>query len=338
MPLISVILPVYNGEKTIRSTIESVLPQSFADFELIVINDGSQDKTLEIISAFDDPRIQVFSYPNAGVSASRNRGIAHAKGEYIALIDADDLWTPDKLEAQLNALKEHSHAAVAYSLTNYIDESGKILASGSNISVSGDVYGNLLLANFVENGSNVLIRAQALREVGGFNESLQYAEDWDLWLRLAARYHFVAVPSPQILYRIPINPRSVNLQKMETDTMLVIERAFTQIPQSLRYLKPFSKANIYKYLTYKAIESSSSSQTGFIAARFFGIAIKNDPSWLPKQSILLKIWFKITVVALLPPQQAQALMAKFPSLPKIHQLLLTYTRVEPGSISSSLKT
>src|SRR5574338_867068 len=123
MPTISVILPVYNGEKTIQETIESVLQQTFEDFELIIINDGSQDATLHQVSTLSDARIKVFSYPNAGVSASRNRGIAQAEGEYIAFIDADDLWTPDKLGAQFKTLQTNPQVAVAYSWTNWIDES-----------------------------------------------------------------------------------------------------------------------------------------------------------------------------------------------------------------------
>ena len=91
MPLISVIIPVYNGEITIKETIDSVLTQTFLDFELIVINDGSQDLTLKIVSSILDPRLKVFSYPNAGLAATRNRGISHASGEYISFIDADDL-------------------------------------------------------------------------------------------------------------------------------------------------------------------------------------------------------------------------------------------------------
>jgi glycosyltransferase involved in cell wall biosynthesis len=120
MPLISVIIPVYNGEKTIKETIEAVLNQTFSDFELIVINDGSQDSTLDIVSSIQEARIKVFSYPNAGQAISRNRGLSHACGEFIAFLDADDLWTPDKLEAQLKALQANPQAGVAYSWTAWI--------------------------------------------------------------------------------------------------------------------------------------------------------------------------------------------------------------------------
>src|SRR4028119_546862 len=117
MPIISVIIPAYNAERTIKETIQSVLNQSFQDLELLIINDGSQDSTLDVVESIQDPRIRVFCYLNAGSSASRNRGIGLAKGEYISFIDADDLWTVDKLESQFKALQENPKAAVAYSWT-----------------------------------------------------------------------------------------------------------------------------------------------------------------------------------------------------------------------------
>ena len=115
MPLISVIIPVYNAEATIKETIDSVLNQTFTNLELIVINDGSKDSSLSIISNIKDSRLKLFSYDNAGVAISRNRGIKKASGKFIAFIDADDLWTSDKLEAQLKALQSNPQAAVAYS-------------------------------------------------------------------------------------------------------------------------------------------------------------------------------------------------------------------------------
>ena len=159
---ISVIIPVFNGEQTIEETINSILDQTFQDIEIIIINDGSTDATLEIVENISDSRIKIFSYPNAGLSASRNRGIDRAKGEYISFIDADDLWTPDKLELQWQALQKNPQAAVAYSWTDYIDESSKFIKSGRRITINGDAFSKLLITNFLENGSNPLIRFKKL--------------------------------------------------------------------------------------------------------------------------------------------------------------------------------
>ncbi|MFM6395643.1 glycosyltransferase family 2 protein [Planktothrix sp.] len=161
MPLISVVIPTYNAEKTIEETIHSVLNQTVSDLELIVVNDGSTDSTLEIISKFTDPRLKVFSYPHSGANSARNRGLEQASGEYISFIDADDLWTPDKLELQLKVLQENPEAKVAYSWTDCIDESSQFLRRGGHVTVNGDVYLHLLVANFLENGSNPLMRTGA---------------------------------------------------------------------------------------------------------------------------------------------------------------------------------
>lgn len=332
MPLISVIIPVYNGEKTINETIESVLNQTFQDFELIVINDGSNDATLKIVESINDLRIKIFSYPNAGPNPARNRGISQANGEYISLIDADDLWVFDKLETQLQALQANPEVAVAYSWSDYIDESSKFLRRGSHISATGNVYQHLLLSNFLENGSNPLIRKQALVEVGGFHESLTHAEDWDMWLRLASRYHFMAVPSSQILYRVSRDSSSCNIYKLESGCLQVINQAFAQAPESLQYLKRYSLANLYKYLTSKALEGSVERSNGFTAARFLWQAIRNDPLLL-RAPVLVKVLFKIAAIALFPSPVAQILLTKVGKLSDV-QALYGYMQLDPSIINS----
>lgn len=326
MPTISVVIPVYNGEKTIKETIESVLSQTWQDFEILVINDGSTDSTLEVVKSIPDSRIKIFSYNNAGPSASRNRGISYAAGEFIAFLDADDLWTPDKLEAQLKALQNNPQAAVAYSWTNHIDKSGNFLRTGSQIAVNGNAYEKLLLVNFFEHGSNPLICKQALLEVGGFDESLRQGEDWEMWLRLAARYDLVAVPLRQILYRVYNKSASSNVLKLESGSRQVIERAFKQAPLSLQHLKFYSLANLYKYLTYKVLEEPSEQRHGWLAARFFWQGIRNDLGLLPPQRDLIKIGFKILAIALLPPTLAQAILARFSTLSDIQKVLLQFMR------------
>lgn len=311
MPLISVIIPVYNGEKTIRETIESVLKQTCADLEVIVINDGSQDSTLNIVSSIKDPRLKVFNYSNSGVSASRNRGFDLASGEFISFLDADDLWTSDKLEAQLKALQANPSAAVAYSWVNYITETSEFFRSGNYITMNGNVYDKLLIQNVLENGSNPLIRKQALTEVGGFNKALFPADDWDMWLRLAERYHYVAVPYPQILYRMSPHSASANILNMEAASKRLLEQTFNHAPASLQHLKKKANAAVYNYLSLKALESPLRRQNGIIATRCFWNAIKYDPSVLLRWETMLKMLFKITTVFLLPSRQYVAMKNAF---------------------------
>lgn len=311
MALISVIIPVFNGQNTIQRTIESVLNQTFEDYELIIINDGSTDSTEEVISQIPDPRIKVFNYSNSGPSASRNRGIDIASGKYISFIDADDLWTSDKLEKQLYKLEENPQAKIAYSWTNYIDEFDKFLYPGSHITANGNVYEKLLLNNFIENGSNPLIYRQALIEVGGFDESLFAAEDLDVWFKLAIKYEFVAVPSPQILYRVSTNSLSSNLARVEKQCLEVIDRAFDRVSKSLQNLKPKSVSNLYLYLTIKSLEGNVTKTKGIAAARYYINAVKNNISLLQaRRKLMIIMWIKIIAYILLPSTILENLLKK----------------------------
>ena len=302
MPIISVIIAVHNGEKTIRETIESVLQQTFSDFELIVINDGSEDATLEIVSHFQDHRLKIFSFPQLGVSASRNQGIRLAEGDYVTFLDADDLWTTDKLEAQLKALQANPQAAVVYSWTDYIDEQGKFLYPAKRVNFRGNVYAQILVSDFLENGSNALIRKQALiKSKLDFDESLQGGEDWDILIHLAAKYQFVLVPSPQILYRVSRTSASSKIAQHESDCLKVIDKAFQQAPSHLQYLQKQSLSHLYTYLTFKCLQSVPERKIGLKAINCFWLAVKNDLSILRRRSRLMAIViFKIMAIIVIP--------------------------------------
>ena len=251
MAIISVIIPAYNAEKTIIDTVNSVLKQTFLDWELIVINDGSTDKTLELLLAVNDARLKVYSYPNGGLSIARNRGINLAKGEYISFLDADDLWTPDKLELQLAVLKNQPEAGLAYSWIYSMDEKGESFLPGHSVYFEGNVYAPLLLNNFIVNGSNCLVSRQALESVGEFDSSMDGTADWDYWLRLAASCQFVLVPKFQIFYRASSSAMSTNVEYMEKCILKTTEKAFQAAPLEMQSLKIQSLANSYRYLAYK---------------------------------------------------------------------------------------
>jgi glycosyltransferase involved in cell wall biosynthesis len=309
-PIISVIIPAYNSEKTIKITIDSVLNQTFKNFELIVINDGSTDSTLDIISQIQDYRLKVLSFDNAGGNVSRNRGLHQAVGEFISFLDADDIWTTDKLASQLEALQANTDAKVAYSWTDYIDENGKFLVTGNHLTVNGDVYERLLVSNFLENGSNPLIYRADLVELGGFDESLKAAQDWDMWLRLAAKYSFICVPSVQILYRVSANSLSANLARQEKACLQVLEGAYHARALVSKSIWNLSLANLYKYLVCKALQEPFNRQKGIAAARFLWLFIINDATRSQRINFNLKILLKIIIIIVLPPNWSTALVAK----------------------------
>ncbi|HLO87539.1 MAG TPA: glycosyltransferase [Nostocaceae cyanobacterium] len=300
LPKISVIIPAFNCESTIKRTIESVLNQTFTDWELIIINDGSTDATLDIISAFSDSRLKVFSFDNAGGNVSRNRGLKLAMGEFVSFLDGDDMWTSDKLLSQLKALQNNPQAAVAYSWTDYIDENDKIVISGGRLVANGNVYERLLLTNFLENGSNPLIRKEAIIELGGFDENLSAAQDWDMWLRLAAKFEFVNVPSAQILYRISANSVSSNLVRQERACLQVLEKAYQQKPSALRDNWHLSLANLYKYLTCKALQQPFNRQKGLTAGRFLYNYFLNDYARLKHLNFTFKLLVKVIILLIYP--------------------------------------
>lgn len=300
----------------------SVLNQTFQDFEIIIINDGSKDETLEEIDRISDSRVRVYSYPNSGQGASRNRGLFQARGEYIAFLDADDLWTADKLEAQLIALQSNPEVGVAYSWTDFIDEWGNFLRPGSHLNLSGDVYPHLLLTNILENGSNPLIRREAIDRVGQFDESLPPAEDWDFYLRLAAEYPFVVVPHPQILYRVYANSSSTNVFHLEAVSVKVIEKTFKQAPASFKHLKAHSLANLYKYLTFKSLEHSSGRIQGVAALQFLGKAILNDPSFMKQRRIIVSSLLKSLSLIVLPRNLLDRVLQKLERFSQTHCLLM----------------
>ena len=308
MPKISVIIPVYNGENTIRLTIESVLKQTYSEFELIVINDGSQDSTLEIISKINDSRVKIFSFKNAGGNVSRNRGLNYAVGDFVSFLDADDIWVPEKLASQLQTLQQNTDCKVAYSWTDYIDAQGNFLVSGTHFTANGNVYQQLLLNNFLENGSNPLICREAINLIGGFDESLNAAQDWDMWLRLADKFNFVCVPSVQILYRVSPNSVSSHLARQEKACLQVLEKAYKARP----FDKPIwhrSLANIYKYLTCKALQQPLNRHKGRVAALFLWKYFINNYSRFKEIKFIFKLLLKISLIIILPAAISTKLLA-----------------------------
>lgn len=302
MTLISVVIPVYNGEKTIASTIASVLSQTHSELEILAIDDGSTDKTLDVIAEIADPRLRVFSFPNGGQATARNHGIERSLGEFVAFLDADDQWTPDKLSAQLAALQRHPQAAVAYSWTNYVDDRGRVLRRSSHVGVEGKVLRTLLLMNFIENGSNVLVRREALQAIDPFSPDLVPTEDWDLWLRLAETFEFVCVPRLQIIYRVAPHSQSANVPRLERSCRTCLERAYQRSPQHVD-LEPRSRANLYKYLIYKILEGVPSDPQPRSrcreAWRLFRELISAEPSFW-KQRISFKVLLWLAILQLTP--------------------------------------
>jgi glycosyltransferase involved in cell wall biosynthesis len=294
MATISVIIPAYNAERTILKTIESVQQQTYKDLEIIVINDGSSDRTLEVLATIFDQKLKIYSYKNGGLPTARNRGISRATGDYISFIDADDLWTEDKLEKQLLALQQHPNAGVAYSWTTFMvedpDNPNNIsFVPDNQVSFTGNIFPDLLLGNFISNGSNILTRREAIESVGGFEPTLKSCEDWDYYLRLAAKWDFVLVPKPQILYLKSAVSMTSKADIMEAEGIRVLNRAYQNMLVKFKPQKNVSLANFNFYCGGLYLNSNNLENLTQARKKFWQAIQLYPPILFKKNSFVLLV-------------------------------------------------
>jgi len=203
---VSVIIPTFNRSALLQDALKSVLGQTFQDFEVIVVDNSSKDNTGEVVRSFHDPRIKLFEIDNEGVIArSRNYGLKEAKGEFIAFLDDDDMWLPEKLEAQLNYLKEHPEYSAVYSNTWIVadNDSKRRLYLKPEGFRKGDIFSDLLKENIIPQ-LTLLIRREVFERVGLLNEdpSLRCVEDYEYMLRVAMVFKVGFIEAPLTIYRL----------------------------------------------------------------------------------------------------------------------------------------
>ncbi len=196
-PRVSVIIPTYNRAWTLRAAVDSVLAQTYRDFELIVVDDGSTDDTAEILQPYG-PDITVIRQANAGVSAARNTGIRAAKGAFIAFLDSDDRWLADKLGVQVGFFASHPEAVICQTEETWIRNGKRVNPKKVHQKPSGRIF-KVSLALCLVSPSAVMLRKSLFDEIGGFDENLPACEDYDLWLRVSARYPVYLVQPPLII-------------------------------------------------------------------------------------------------------------------------------------------
>ena len=249
-PLVSVIIPCYNGEKFISEAIESVLNQTYQNFEIIVVDDGSTDSSKSVIEPFlKDPRIKLIEHgQNMGIPVARNTGIKMSKGEFVAFLDQDDLWLPEKLERQI-ALFEHSppDVGLVFSNINTVDSDGVIkeyksmrhIPSHINELAPQEVLKAVFLHNFIPM-ITVLVRRACFDTVGLLDESLKGGcDDYDFCLRLAAKYKVKYLDVPLALHRIHEANYS-NMERFFRDDMRIVDKILAQFP----FLAPLKKKKL----------------------------------------------------------------------------------------------
>lgn len=195
-------MPVYNGERFIKAAIESILNQTFTNFELIILNDGSTDKTLSIIKSFSDPRIRLIQNDEkSGLAHIRNKAIAASRGEYIALLDSDDISYSNRLQKQVDFLNSNPQHCLVSSWTDIINSDGKLIDKQAYLYTDKEIQIRLFFHNCIAQ-SSVMLRKSMLPSISPYDTSFPPAEDYHLWVRMAARYQMHIIKEPLIQYRV----------------------------------------------------------------------------------------------------------------------------------------
>jgi glycosyltransferase involved in cell wall biosynthesis len=232
LPLVSVIVPVFNGEAFIEGALDSALGQTYPRIEVIVVDDGSQDRTRAVVEAraAREPRVRLICQTNSGVAAARNRAIEHASGDFVAPLDADDVWDSTKIERQVARMRETSEqTGLVYCWWASIDVDNRIVDTSPQWRVEGAASERLLSVNWTGNASVPLYRRRCLEEVGGYGEifrerAAEGCEDWDLALRVAERFDVAVVPAVLVGYRRHREGMSARTDAMRRSYALVIQR------------------------------------------------------------------------------------------------------------------
>lgn len=244
-PGVSVVIPAYNGARTLGDTLKTVRAQTWKNLEIIVVDDGSTDATPDIIAAHaaEDPRVVGLTIPNDGVAAARNAGIAIARHDLIAPVDADDLWHPRKIELQMRAWERSGRrAGLVYCWYVMIDEDDMVLEHQDRIDHSGDVLRKICFGNFIGNGSSPLMLKSAVLAAGGFDSSLharqaQGCEDLQLYFAIAERHDFAVAPHFLLGYRTTRDNMSSDGQRMLRSYDLVMDAAKCRYPAYSREIE-----------------------------------------------------------------------------------------------------
>ena len=266
-PRVSVVMPVYNVEAYVAEAITSVLAQTLPDFELIIVDDGGNDGSMDICRGFDDPRIRIISQANRGLAGARNTGIAAARAPYIALLDSDDRWLPDKLALHVIHLDNTPEIGVSYCPSRFIDEAGNPLRLGQRPRLDGVTPAHIFCRNPVGNGSVPVIRSEALDTIVfrhpteplrncWFDESLRQSEDIELWTRLAVcgNVRFAGIAPALTEYRLGRGGLSAQILRQYESWEGIVTRLTRHAPDFINAHVDRARAYQLRYLARRAVQ------------------------------------------------------------------------------------
>jgi glycosyltransferase involved in cell wall biosynthesis len=266
MRKVSVIIPVYGIEKYVAATVQSVLAQTYDNFELLIIDDASPDRSIEICQQFTDCRIKIIHQKNRGLAGARNTGIRHAQGEYLAFLDGDDLWLPEKLEKHIAHLEKSPKVGISFSRSAFIDEAGKPLGIYQMPKLK-DISPQLILCrNPIGNGSAAVVRREVFEDIKYqenlygltenfyFDEKFRQSEDVEFWLRVAIQTHWLieGIPEALTLYRVNSGGLSANLSKQLEGLEKIIQKTRSYAPDAIA-CENLARAYYLRYAARRAV-------------------------------------------------------------------------------------
>ncbi len=265
--LVSVIITTFNRADYIKYSIESVLEQAYKHFELIIVDDGSTDNTVDIVKSYNDKRIRYFYQTNLGQNFARNYGLQVSKGKYAAFLDSDDVWENNKLEKQVEILDKHADIGLVYCATSIIDKHNREIERQKLHNYCGNVTNQLLLLNFLYNISCAMFRIdESLYRVGMFDESITKMTDWEFYLKYSLHNKFYSIPEYLVKHRVLGNSINFNYMEHLVSGFRIFDKFFQNkdLPGSVIKKKELAYAMQYRHLAQKFLDNGK-----YIEARVY---------------------------------------------------------------------
>ncbi|MCI0590553.1 MAG: glycosyltransferase [Gammaproteobacteria bacterium] len=285
-PLVSVVIATYNMAVYLPLAVRSALDQTYKNIELLIIDDGSTDSTKETVRPFlEDTRVRYLFQENRGQGTAKNQGVRESRGEYIAFLDADDLWAPEKLELQLVLFSMSETVGVVHSRLAYIDETGKELRVADNELFRGRVTGPLLIRNFIGFGTCV-VKKECFDRMGVFNDKLRMGIDYDLWLRFSTQYAFDYVDRPLLYYRLWSGQMSHNCKGRYLNGIEIMKNFLQEFP-GIVDKNTENEAWAHTYVGFGQCVYNVDQRLAS-ALNFYVRALRHKPSYLPAWKAIVK--------------------------------------------------